>query len=287
MAPVAAATVWPAELAAPVAAGVVPVFDTSVCTALAALAADAAGTGVCVCWAGSPMRDWPAGAIRAATASGSLFIFAYARPPIEFATKYMANPNTVRRISTTPNWRQKTSSALLTSASRVVLHRPGYGCRRPRSGTSAHLRFRQGCRERITINGKRLARWRRDRLGFRPRNRLARSVLAFGRAFQGTRLAHAGFDDGALPYSAPSPRLAIRCGASPERFLPAPVAQLDRVLASEAKGHRFESCRARHSIRIALPHAARGVVPSPGYPDADRRRRCVRHGIGQSGAFVF
>ncbi|SUZ61216.1 uncharacterized protein METZ01_LOCUS14070, partial [marine metagenome] len=27
----------------------------------------------------------------------------------------------------------------------------------------------------------------------------------------------------------------------------APVAQLDRVLASEAKGRRFESCRARHS----------------------------------------
>ena len=26
---------------------------------------------------------------------------------------------------------------------------------------------------------------------------------------------------------------------------PAPVAQMDRVLASEAKGHRFESCRAR------------------------------------------
>ena len=26
----------------------------------------------------------------------------------------------------------------------------------------------------------------------------------------------------------------------------APVAQLDRVLASEAKGHRFDSCRARH-----------------------------------------
>jgi len=29
----------------------------------------------------------------------------------------------------------------------------------------------------------------------------------------------------------------------------APVAQLDRVLVSEAKGHRFESCRARHSSR--------------------------------------
>ena len=26
----------------------------------------------------------------------------------------------------------------------------------------------------------------------------------------------------------------------------APVAQLDRVLVSEAKGHRFDSCRARH-----------------------------------------
>ena len=29
----------------------------------------------------------------------------------------------------------------------------------------------------------------------------------------------------------------------------APVAQLDRVLASEAKGHRFESCRARYQIK--------------------------------------
>ena len=28
-------------------------------------------------------------------------------------------------------------------------------------------------------------------------------------------------------------------------FLDAPVAQLDRVLVSEAKGHRFDSCRAR------------------------------------------
>jgi hypothetical protein len=26
----------------------------------------------------------------------------------------------------------------------------------------------------------------------------------------------------------------------------APVAQLDRVLVSEAKGHRFDSCRAHH-----------------------------------------
>src|SRR5438034_8026994 len=28
----------------------------------------------------------------------------------------------------------------------------------------------------------------------------------------------------------------------------APVAQLDRVLVSEAKGHRFDSCRARQSL---------------------------------------
>ena len=29
----------------------------------------------------------------------------------------------------------------------------------------------------------------------------------------------------------------------------APVAQLDRVLVSEAKGHRFDSCRARHTLK--------------------------------------
>ena len=31
-----------------------------------------------------------------------------------------------------------------------------------------------------------------------------------------------------------------------ESVVYAPVAQLDRVSASEAEGHRFESCRARH-----------------------------------------
>ena len=36
----------------------------------------------------------------------------------------------------------------------------------------------------------------------------------------------------------------LRCNF---RFsLPAPVAQLDRVAASEAVGHRFESCRVHH-----------------------------------------
>ena len=111
----APAGAWPAELAAVVSgAGAVPLSDTSVCAVLAATAADVAGAGACVCAAGSPIRDRPMGAILAATASGSLYIFACARPPITFATKYMANPNTVRRINTTPNWRQKTSSDLLT-----------------------------------------------------------------------------------------------------------------------------------------------------------------------------
>jgi hypothetical protein len=30
----------------------------------------------------------------------------------------------------------------------------------------------------------------------------------------------------------------------------APVAQLDRVNASEALGHKFESCRAHHNFRL-------------------------------------
>src|SRR6476646_1264219 len=40
----------------------------------------------------------------------------------------------------------------------------------------------------------------------------------------------------------------------------APVAQLDRALASGAKGRRFESCRARHSLtRVAAPRQASGT----------------------------
>ena len=44
----------------------------------------------------------------------------------------------------------------------------------------------------------------------------------------------------------------------------APVAQLDRVLPSEGKGHRFESCRAHHHSAI-LPQISerlRGLRPS-------------------------
>ena len=42
--------------------------------------------------------------------------------------------------------------------------------------------------------------------------------------------------------------------------LPAPVAQLDRVLPSEGRGHRFESCRARHHS-----NAPQGSTPDRGW----------------------
>ena len=36
----------------------------------------------------------------------------------------------------------------------------------------------------------------------------------------------------------------------PDSVSNAPVAQLDRALDSDSKGHRFESCRVRHSLRM-------------------------------------
>ena len=77
----------------------------------------------------------------------------------------------------------------------------------------------------------------------------------------------AGFDDRTLPYPARSLRSAIRCGVSPKRLLPAPVAQLDRVLASEAKGHRFESCRgAPFDTGRPASRDARVLSPLPAVP---------------------
>src|SRR6266487_553780 len=67
----------------------------------------------------------------------------------------------------------------------------------------------------------------------------------------------------------------------------APVAQLDRVLVSEAKGHRFDSCRARHHAATSDPRRANltknfpsGSVRAPAAarrPDAHRRSH---HGAG-------
>src|SRR5262245_5340750 len=52
-------------------------------------------------------------------------------------------------------------------------------------------------------------------------------------------------------------------------FPHAPLAQLDRASASGAEGHRFESCRARHSLRERLAAA----VFSQAAPRVARRER--------------
>ena len=41
----------------------------------------------------------------------------------------------------------------------------------------------------------------------------------------------------------------------------APVAQLDRVLPSEGRGHRFESCRARQSFQMVTRHSSKDELP--------------------------
>ncbi len=96
----------------------------------------------------------------------------------------------------------------------------------------------------------------------RPRRR--RSNLASGRKMRGRPLSSS---------SPPSPsaisracsskgceaeislrRLALRCSRRVDPLnesRAAPVAQLDRVLDSESKGHRFESCRVRHFPSLA------------------------------------
>jgi hypothetical protein len=50
---------------------------------------------------------------------------------------------------------------------------------------------------------------------------------------------------GGYPMSPRSRSNAGRDWSSIQKYI-APVAQLDRVSASDAEGHRFESCRARH-----------------------------------------
>ena len=55
-----------------------------------------------------------------------------------------------------------------------------------------------------------------------------------------------------------------------------PVAQLDRALPSEGRGHRFESCRVRHSS-VTFLH---GTLS----PDSDEPRKVrqeIEHGVKQ------
>src|SRR5690606_23050971 len=70
----------------------------------------------------------------------------------------------------------------------------------------------------------------------------------------------------------------------------APVAQLDRVTVSEAVGHRFESCRARHILENpdspARAHGSSRYGPGkarqfiPSRPRAILARRCLLHLFG-------
>ena len=101
--------------------------------------------------AGSPTRhlDPPARSGPRARRPGRSYIFANASPAIRVRDERTSpKPNTVRRISTTPNWRQNTSSALLTEClrDRRVRQNPGMVAEWPRvrdkcvSSTIAYLR---------------------------------------------------------------------------------------------------------------------------------------------------
>ena len=78
-----------------------------------------------------------------------------------------------------------------------------------------------------------------------------------------------------------SPRVLLR--ALRGRSHSAPVAQLDRALASGARGRRFESCRARHVLpdvaapRAVFRHAAAGRPAASGHePERRARHRLQR-----------
>src|ERR1700704_6943602 len=55
-------------------------------------------------------------------------------------------------------------------------------------------------------------------------------------------------------------RYSPHCRAGTDRLMTcfsAPVAQLDRALPSEGRGHKFESCRARHfGTKLGTPKVA-------------------------------
>ena len=67
-----------------------------------------------------------------------------------------------------------------------------------------------------------------------------------------------------MDYNAPlrADRVDALCSGE-VKSLRAPVAQLDRVLVSEAKGHRFDSCRARQFPSQSLTNTASGIINCP------------------------
>ena len=136
-----------------------------------------------------------------------------------------------------------------------------------------------------------LARRRRNRLGFPYRLGSTRPC----RCSEGCVTASGS--GGPLSMTKRRRRRLVRLAATFDagelgQIVPAPVAQLDRVLASEAKGHRFESCRARQftawsrrfrelvhgAFRSAAPvvpaNARRGTDQAPTQePQSSRRTR--------------
>jgi hypothetical protein len=85
------------------------------------------------------------------------------------------------------------------------------------------------------------------------------------------------------PLTRVNARIPPAGGASDIMPADAPVAQLDRVLPSEGRGHKFESCRARHKINYLrnLPsvESALGSIHRPHHPidrlDCDATGRTV------------
>ncbi len=99
--------------------------------------------------------------------------------------------------------------------------------------------------------------------------------VEFGRpAARGVKDARSGFSIQGFP----SPRNSVMQGfaGGPFRRRDAPVAQLDRALPSEGKGHTFESCRARQHCLPNANFRAPGGRPRPRCLLRRRRSRLDR-----------
>lgn len=131
----------------------------------------------------------------------------------------------------------------------------------------------------------------------RPASRRCRflpAVLSVGRADlrEGLRLPYAGAGlHSRLTQRSAEDALSVGlgwqktlCCAPPKH---APVAQLDRVLVSEAKGHRFDSCRARQSHMKAgtwlqAPASVSASSPTKPHDRPGCRRSCLQLRSGEN-----
>jgi invasion protein IalB len=101
---------------------------------------------------------------------------------------------------------------------------------------------------------------------------ISRDILSAGRGKVGTSFPPA------LPARRRSARKAARSGDQPVSSRSAPVAQLDRALPSEGRGHRFESCRVRQDFQYRYGNApaanGRPVTTGIDYSLRDEYRLC-------------